>query len=591
MISIARECCWTAWIVALALSMAPAQELSRQRPRLRAPAGPSLQIVEGQGSSLAPPGIGTDGSLVYPLPRSAASEAARLSRDTSPAGDGSSADVADLLVVQDKYLDSACGFPQACMDECRVVALFWMENTYNPDGVNVSWRGPAQRDWAGANVEGLPEDEIPGMNGVSVVAKTAGIHCYRVEDLAGGSVIEGSIEVLDDQPFDDVTGLRCEQGVVDSEKSCELSLSWNVNASRPDLYGIRVDDMYQGHFAGSILGLDISGVGPGWHTVEVFGINYSTSDATRYRGCFVKADCEISCAKDPCAAPLHIQVCQDDYSSTERSGSVSLCWSNGEQLYPGGLSLRVDGESSGILPPEATWTRLESLPAGMEHVFSLQGDCGEVGESDEAVARLMVLAESPHVHPIVEESLACTFSRDPGAEGPATSKTTASWTNQDPSLFVNAWLESRPDEKKLLAGTATNVTFEGTAWEDRVVLQFFAQLGDGCYGSPQLECSPAPSYIAGICNGSEKLEISSAIFGLTFLFNGGDTPPCKAACDANGDGEINLSDMIHVLGFLFLGGDAPSTWVDADLDGAREPTCSTDAAGLGCETPHSHCGQ
>jgi hypothetical protein len=68
-----------------------------------------------------------------------------------------------------------------------------------------------------------------------------------------------------------------------------------------------------------------------------------------------------------------------------------------------------------------------------------------------------------------------------------------------------------------------------------------------------------PCFIRGYCNGNGGLDISDPVFLLSYLFSGGDTPPCKDACDIQDDGVLDISDGIGMLGFLFLGQKPPAT--------------------------------
>ena len=70
-----------------------------------------------------------------------------------------------------------------------------------------------------------------------------------------------------------------------------------------------------------------------------------------------------------------------------------------------------------------------------------------------------------------------------------------------------------------------------------------------------------PRFVRGDCNGDGEAPgtPTDTLFMLNFLFQGGPTPPCLAACDANGDGNFSgkPTDAIYLLNFLFLGGATP----------------------------------
>ncbi len=49
-------------------------------------------------------------------------------------------------------------------------------------------------------------------------------------------------------------------------------------------------------------------------------------------------------------------------------------------------------------------------------------------------------------------------------------------------------------------------------------------------------------------------DIADAISAFSYLFLGGNTPPCLKAADANNDGDIDVTDGVAMIGALFLGG-------------------------------------
>ena len=102
-------------------------------------------------------------------------------------------------------------------------------------------------------------------------------------------------------------------------------------------------------------------------------------------------------------------------------------------------------------------------------------------------------------------------------------------------------------------------------------------------------CDPAPRFIRGTCGGAAgDIDISSAIYGLNFLFLGGDAPPCLAACDSDANGIIVITDSIYLLNYLFLGGPPPVGWVDEDGDGTLDPFCE-DAVPAQCAIGQTEC--
>ncbi len=190
------------------------------------------------------------------------------------------------------------------------------------------------------------------------------------------------------------------------------------------------------------------------------------------------------------------------------------------------------------------------------------------------------------------------FTPDLDGDGVGTSNTTLTWTNAAPSLFIDVYIVFGPgpadfDFVGSISGTNTTVTVTSTVSTDVIVLQFFAMVDGGCYGSPTFECPETPdgvTFVQGLCNGTgPSPQISSAVFGLNYLFQGGSKPPCIRACMINGDNKFDISDMLYILSYLFLGGQAPTLWVDTDADGQAEQACSVATPEDDCETGHEVC--
>jgi len=146
------------------------------------------------------------------------------------------------------------------------------------------------------------------------------------------------------------------------------------------------------------------------------------------------------------------------------------------------------------------------------------------------------------------------------------------------------------------AGRRREVVRFSSGGEQCITLQSVLETEGGLYqGDPgqvccDVACSPPSSrFVRGACDGSaEGLTISTAVFGLTYLFSGGKAPPCVKACDSNADGRFDLSDMVHVLGYLFLGTPPPVGWTDQDGDGKAEATCES-APAEECEASAPAC--
>ena len=90
--------------------------------------------------------------------------------------------------------------------------------------------------------------------------------------------------------------------------------------------------------------------------------------------------------------------------------------------------------------------------------------------------------------------------------------------------------------------------------------------------------NPVNDFIRGDSNDDGVLNVSDAVFTLSFLFIGDEQPECLAANDTNDDGAVNITDVIRTLNFLFLGGTnaPPAPFPDPGADPTRD---------LGCREP------
>ena len=66
---------------------------------------------------------------------------------------------------------------------------------------------------------------------------------------------------------------------------------------------------------------------------------------------------------------------------------------------------------------------------------------------------------------------------------------------------------------------------------------------------------PSPALIPrGDANVDQSLDLSDAVFLLSFLFQGGPRSNCASSQDFNRDGRVDISDAVAILNCLFLGG-------------------------------------
>jgi hypothetical protein len=69
---------------------------------------------------------------------------------------------------------------------------------------------------------------------------------------------------------------------------------------------------------------------------------------------------------------------------------------------------------------------------------------------------------------------------------------------------------------------------------------------------------PALSYLHADADLNGTLQLTDAIFLLSYLYFGGETPGCPPAADANGTGlPLDLTDAVYLLNYLFTGGPPP----------------------------------
>ncbi|MBI4606788.1 MAG: hypothetical protein HY721_32895 [Planctomycetes bacterium] len=123
------------------------------------------------------------------------------------------------------------------------------------------------------------------------------------------------------------------------------------------------------------------------------------------------------------------------------------------------------------------------------------------------------------------------------------------------------------------------LTFKAGAAEGRTVVGFFLDVDanlladaglSGHDATNGLALTPAEVEIAreegvfvrGDCNHDRGLDISDAIYTLTYLFLGSEDPAsrdpaCKDACDSNDDGDIDIADPVWSLNYLFRGSPPP----------------------------------
>ncbi len=68
---------------------------------------------------------------------------------------------------------------------------------------------------------------------------------------------------------------------------------------------------------------------------------------------------------------------------------------------------------------------------------------------------------------------------------------------------------------------------------------------------------PGPFYMCGDCNEDEIVNISDAVYLISYIFSGGPAPNPLEAGDSNCDALVNISDAVYLIGYIFSGGSVP----------------------------------
>jgi hypothetical protein len=207
------------------------------------------------------------------------------------------ADVLNVNVLQSRFLDSACTFPEACGGPCTVLLLSWTETSPNGrvadgEGLDVVYDGQLL-----TVVDGLPQASLPGNQILTLAGLPSGRHRFRVGPRRGTSSGEAEITVLTHQPFPDPAGLACQSGAPGEAGRCELQVEWTRSGPAPTSYSIRAGGVVLGEAPGDALSHTIAGVAPGEHCVEV--VAFLSNGEGTYRGCPIRSCCQIECAQPP----------------------------------------------------------------------------------------------------------------------------------------------------------------------------------------------------------------------------------------------------------------------------------------------------
>jgi len=66
-----------------------------------------------------------------------------------------------------------------------------------------------------------------------------------------------------------------------------------------------------------------------------------------------------------------------------------------------------------------------------------------------------------------------------------------------------------------------------------------------------------PPFICGDADGRGTVDISDAVYLITYIFGGGPAPDPLTAGDPDCSGSVDISDAVYLISFIFSGGPAP----------------------------------
>ncbi len=466
------------------------------------------------------------------------------------------------------------------------VLLTWQETAASPGGVKIFRDGALV-----ATAPGLPGGQLPGRNSFALTLQPAGLHLYRAETSKGAVGNEEqtvvTIPSMGDPVVNNGPGAPppCQESSVGGV--CSIDGSWTNGGPLPDFVQVFVDGTFQLEQPGFDFNATVNVATSGDHCIEVVGISVNPDGLQgRYRTGTFRTCCATACGAPACLPVEDLLVCQTEFGPGDQDCSVAARWKNGAD-YAAGIRSFLDGEPLGVLPGDTELAFLQRLfPRRI--ALGIQGFCGNPQRpAPVRTEEILLLFETPHTNP-VDGRVTFTWSDVDGG------RTEVSWKNGEPSEIIDVYIMQGQNRAYAgtIPGTRTSAAITGTSRSDVPVLQFFVRTEGGCYGSEPVAAERAGEigrrFIPGLCNGTgDSPDITSAVFGLSYLFTGGETPPCLEACDSNGDGAFDLSDMVHLLNFLFLGGNPPEGWQIAG--GAGRAACLAAMETDDCASGHWAC--
>jgi hypothetical protein len=87
------------------------------------------------------------------------------------------------------------------------------------------------------------------------------------------------------------------------------------------------------------------------------------------------------------------------------------------------------------------------------------------------------------------------------------------------------------------------------------------------HGWDQIYDTTIASYVPGDMNHDGQVNITDAVYGITYIFAGGPAPNPLGAGDVDCNGFVNISDVVYLINYIFSGGPAPN----ANCKGGSSP--------------------
>jgi hypothetical protein len=73
----------------------------------------------------------------------------------------------------------------------------------------------------------------------------------------------------------------------------------------------------------------------------------------------------------------------------------------------------------------------------------------------------------------------------------------------------------------------------------------------------RVDCEEGPDYICGDADGNEIVNVSDAVYLITYIFAGGPAPDPLDAGEVDCNGIVNVSDAVYLITYIFAGGPVP----------------------------------